>query len=189
MLANQTHHASYSNFVRVLHHQLQQSFQWAWQHIEKEHQRHKQLYDGKLTSTHLKLVIKFGSIHLLLKLASQRSYQLHGGDHTQLLISVAIGGTKSLIVHHNRLKPCYGPPSGGQSSPPNSLPHLPVPHTPSTTLPVGSGGYTSVLPDPVTIPTVPPPPTTPPPPVGTLQSTRPQRTHRLPIRLGDFISH
>ena len=101
-----------------------------------------------------------------------------------------IGGTKSLIVHHNRLKPCYGPSFGGQSSPPNSRSHLPVPHTPSTTLPVGSGGYTSVSPDPVTIPTtIPPPPIAPPAPVGTPPSPRPQRTRRPPICLGDFIPH
>ena len=87
---------------------------------------------------------------------------------------------KTLVVHYERLKHCFGtpkfPPTNNSQSPQNSLPLYSEVVTGQLPLPVG--GYTS------SSNVVPAPPIVVPP-----YSVRPKCTRRSPAQYEDFVAH
>ena len=182
-------------FVRDLHSSLRNVYSQVCEAVKESHQRNKTRYDQHTANTHLSIgdqvwlyvpAVKTGTTKKLASLwwgpytvidkLSAVNYRIH-------LLGVP---TKTLVVHHNRLKHCFGTPK----PPPEYTPQHP-PAATSTRLysdvvrrQASTAGYTTSSPD--------TPPrgqnSTPDPQVtSAAPTTRPQRTHRIPQRYNDFV--
>lgn len=119
-VVNRNSRNSYPDFVRSVHQQLQQSMKLARDSIRKQHQRHKQLYDHHATATgHIAIgdqvwlynpAVKRGQTKKLSSMWKGPYTVIDKCGPVNFRIQL-IGGTQRLLVHYNRLKPCYGTPS------------------------------------------------------------------------------
>ena len=171
---------SYPQFVKQTHGYLKRAYTMARQRLTQQHQRRKQFHDKDGTAEELYIGDVVWLYTPVVKRGNTRKFSsFWKGPYTivdktgpvnyklQLL-----GGTQTLVVHRNRIKPCNNPcdhlptMSSSVSQTANSGP------TGTTAQNAGIAGYTSSTDE----------------ASGSVgASTRPVRTHRLPTRFDNFV--
>lgn len=182
-------------FVSDLNRSLAQVYSTVRQSIDVAHQRNKTRYDQHSVYTHFTIgdqvwlyvpAVKTGTTKKLASLWRGPYTVIDRINSVNYKIQLLGVHSKTLIVHHNRLKHCFctpkPPPTNhirSEQHPSNSLPlysEVVAGHSPSR-----PGGYTSSS---STVPA-----STPAAPSQSTTSTRPQRTRRPPLRYEDFVAH
>ena len=182
-------------FVKDLDDSLRTVYSQVREGIKKSHQRNKARYDQHTANMHFSIgdqvwlyvpAVKAGTTK---KLAS-----LWRGPYTvvdklsALNYHIQLLGVpnKTLVVHHNRLKHCFGTPQ----SPPQytsqkpSAPTITRLYSDVVRRQTPIAGHTTSLPDTPSREDN----SRPDPQVTSAAPTRPQRTHRIPQRYNDFVS-
>ena len=184
-----TQHKEVPAFVADLNRSLSAVYSTVSTNIHSAHQHNKTKYDKESTSNHYSVgdivwlynpTIKTGQTK---KLASLWRGPYTVVDRTnsvnyRIRLIGSPSNQKSLVVHQNRLKHCYGIPKLSHST-------LTAPFTARSTPPLHShvstemaappGGYTTSSNDGLAS--------------SSDVSTRPQRTRRPPSRYADFVTH
>ena len=193
-------------YVTDLNRSLQTAYTNIRQNLHAAHLRNKARYDAKSVSVPYHIgdqvwlyvpSTKSGTTKKLASLWRGPYTVIDRLTSTNYKIQLISLPSKTLVVHHNRLKHCFGTP---QCPPASSFssPHCSSSST-STTRPLystvlaghvtsSSGGYTSSDITPPPLPQVPPPSSSSAADPSTTNS-RPQRSRRPPERYADFVAH
>ena len=183
-------------FVRDLHSSLKTVYSQVREGIKAAHHRNKTRYDRHTANTYFSIgdqvwlyvpAIKTGTTKKLACLWRGPYTIIDKLSALNYRIQLLGVPTKTLVVHHNRLKHCFGTP---KSPPEYNSQHPPMTNSSRLYSDVvrrqaPAAGYTTSLPD-------------APPRYGnsarpdsqvtsTAPTTRPQRTHRIPTRYNDFV--
>ena len=178
-------------FVRCLNSSLKKVYFQVREKIRVADDHNKVRYDQHTTYIHFNIgdqvwlyvaAIKTGRAKKLASLWCGPYTVVHKLNSVTYRIQLLAIPSKTLVVHHNRLKHCFRTPK----SPPryNLQFQQAIRNTPSycdmSSRQAPAAGYTSSSPD---------TPATAVPTTNTVPATRPQCTHRPPTRYADFIYH
>ena len=183
-------------FVKDLHSSLKGVYCQVRKGIQESHQRNKTRYDQHISYTHFSIgdqvwlyvpAVKTGTTKKLASLwrgPYTVTDKLSAVNYRIQLLGVP---GKTLVVHHNRLKHCFGTP---KLPPEYTYQHSSTPASTRLYSDVArrhtsTAGYTTSSPD--TPPAV-ESSTADSSATGTAPAIRPQRTHRIPQRYNDFIT-
>ena len=186
-------------YVTDLNRSLQTAYADIRQNLHAAHQRNKARHDAKSVSVPYHTgdqvwlyvpSIKSGTTKKLASLWRGPYTVIDRINSTNYRIQLISLPSKTLVVHHNRLKHCFGTPQCPPASPPSST---------STTRPLYStvlvghatfppGGYTSSDTPPTLPPQVSPPSSTSTTDTSTA-NPRPQRSRQPPARYADFLTY
>ena len=197
----------YPDFVQDLHGKLKESFSIANKRLSDANARQKKAYDKRCHGVDFKVgdrvwlyvpAVKPGKTKKLSSLWRGPYTVLDRTSPVNYKIQL-IGGTACLIVHRNRLKPCYGEPSHirvTNAKPQTQEATLPdQPHNPARprsyrdalmSTPSPPGGFTSSDPDSSELPS---PISSDTPPADSLSHSRPIRNRQQPDRYGVYVGH
>ena len=180
-------------FVKDLHDSLRTVYSQVREGIKKSHQRNKTRYDQHTVNMHFSIGDQVWLYVPAVKTGTTKKFaSLWRGPYTvvdklsALNYRIQLLGVpnKTLVVHHNRLKHCFGTPQPPPqyASPPSLTSTRLYSDVVRQQAPIG--GHTTSLPDPSSRED----PSRPDPQVTSAAPTRPQRTHRIPQRYNDFVS-
>ena len=160
---------SYPQFVQTAHRQLSASCNLARQHLRVQHLHNKKLHDKHHTAEQLCIGDRVWLYTPVVPKGNTKKFtSCWKGPYTiidkpgEVTYKIQlIGGTQTFVVHRNRLKICYTPPSAQDATTSHTLP---------TYSPVsGAGGYTTLD--------------------STHTYPRPSRNRRPPARYNDYFRH
>lgn len=175
-------HRSYPQFVQDAHKQLKTSYAITNQYLQAQHLRQKQFHDshgfgepfqvGDRVWLYTPVVSKGNTKKFTSFWKGPYTVVDKPGDVTYKI--QLIGGTQTFVVHRNRLKPCYTPPTVDVNRKAQPVSHEYI--SPSFSMPSrdvpGTAGYTSLnLEQSSDHPTI----------------TRPTRHHRPPARYNEYV--
>ena len=111
-------YSSYPEFVQEVHGQLHSAYNTTRKRLQEAHRRQKQHYDRNSTGEKLNVGDRVWLYNPAIKQGRTKKFSsLWKGPYTIVdktgLVNYRIqliGGSQNFIVHHNRLKLCYGPP-------------------------------------------------------------------------------
>ena len=176
---------SFPQFVQQTHIYLKEAYNVAQQQLSRQYLRRKGMHDSVGTASEIHIGDVIWLYTPVVKQGNTKKFSsFWRGPYTVIDKSgpvnykvQLIGGTQTLLVHRNRIKPCYNAcnhySTVSPASPQNN-------HTATTTsLPLsaqdmdaGIAGYTTTTIETAASPSI---------------SARPARTHRLPARLADYV--
>ena len=174
---------SYPQFVQDSHKQLTSSYTIAKQQLQAQHLRQKHMHDSSGSSEPFQIGDRVWLYTPVVNQGRTRKFaSFWKGPYTiidkpgEVTYKVQlIGGTQTLVVHRNRLKPCLTPPPLQTNTAPAQHPQT-IPDCVPTYADVTTGhhvpqvgGYTSVEPD--------------------YSTTRPTRARRPPTRYDDYLRY
>ena len=160
----------YPQFVQEAHQQIAAACNVAQQHLQAQHLRNKTLHDKHTTTVQFCIGDRVWLYTPVVLKGNTKKFSCFWKGPYTIIDKTGdvnykiqlIGGTQTFIVHQNRLKPCYTPPSLPSTETKWSGDTLPT-YTPIS----GIGGYTALD--------------------STNYHSRPARNRRPPARYNDYL--